>query len=279
MDDDVTDIDWWSHAEQQYEECWREFVGSPESFRAGANWLYGNGEFGAAALMFQKAIDLLHTVYCSPSIFFPREPAATRQPSSADLPIIDGYSSALGATLALHPDAPVGRSITEVTHRLTDIFFTCKRAGIPAGLYGNALRELEPTARRYGLFIDRSAFEEARPTVIHNQGIIASHSTVSGNALAFGEGAHSTVVGASSSATAEQITALLRQFLDELSRSDHADKSELESVAADACHELAQPTPRLTRLRVLGSGLAATVRGAGSLAALAIQIEQAIRGL
>jgi len=55
--------------------------------------------------------------------------------------------------------------------------------------------------------------------------------------------------------------------------------AELAAVAGEVGQELAAPAPRKTRLQILASGLAAAVRGTGPLAALAIQIEQAIHGL
>lgn len=273
----LTGRQWWADAEQRYEEYWREFAGSPESFSAGARWFYVSCEFGAAALLYQKAIDLLHTLYCCADLVL--VPATkSRQPSSADLPIIDGYHSSLGASLSLQPNAPVTSSVAEVTHRLTDIFFTCKRAGISASLYGNALLELEPTARRYGILIDRRAFAEPKATVIHNQGIMAGGGAiVSHVAVASGTGANASVA-TTAAVSADQVGALLRQFVDELSRSGHADKAELAATAEEACEELAAPAPRWARLKVLASGLAAAVRGTGSLAALAVQIEKAVHG-
>lgn len=234
---------WWADAEQRYEEYWREFAGSPESFSAGVRWFYVSGEFGVVALLYQKAIDLLHTLYCCADLLFVSA-TKSRQPSSADRLVIDGYHSSFGASLSLHPDAPVTGSVADVTHRLTDIFFTSKRAGMPASLYGNALLELEPTARRYGIFIGRRAFAEPKATVIHNQGIMASGGAgVSHVAVASGTGAHASVA-TTAPASVDQIGALLRQFVDELSRSEHADKAELAATAEEAREELAAPAPR-----------------------------------
>lgn len=275
----LTDAQWWNDAGHRYEEYWREFTGSPDSLSTGAQWFYMSGEFGAAALMYQKAIDLLHTLYCCNDLPTIRDIVGVRQPSAADLSITDGYRNSLGATLSQHPDAPVRDSITEVAHRLRDIFFTCKRAGLSVGLYGHALLELEPTARRYGVPIDRSAFAEPKSTVINNHGIVASGTAVvSGNALASGQGARA-VVAAAPRASAEEIATLLRQFIGELSRSGHAERAELVATAEEACQELAEPTPRLARLKILASGMVAALKGAGLLSALALQIEQAIHGL
>ncbi len=279
LPDDLTDVQWWVDAEHRYEEYWREFTGSPDSLSVGARWFYMSSEFGAAVLMYQKAIDLLHTLYCCNDIPLISEVVGVRQPSAVDLPITSGYHNSLGATLSLHPGAPVQGSVAEVADRLTDIFFACKRAGISAGLYGNALLELEPLARRCGIPIHRSAFAEDRPTVINNQGIVASdNAVVSGNALASGVGAHAAVVGTTPPST-DRIANLLRQFVEELSSSGHEDRAELAAAAEEACQELSEPAPRWARLKILASGLASAVRGTGALAALAVQIEQAIHGL
>lgn len=279
LPDDVTDAQWWNDAVRRYEEYWQEFEGSPDSLSAGAKWFYRSGEFGAAALTYQKAIDLLHTLYCCNDLETVRAAIGVRRPSETDLLITDGYRNSLGATLSLHPEAPVGASISEVTHRLREIFITCKRAGLSVGLYGNALLELKPIAGRYGIFIDPDEFKDPKGTVINNQGIMASdNAIVSGNAIASAYGAQAAV-GRISSVSADQITALLRQFIEELSLSAHVDKAELSATAEEACAELASPTPRRARLKILASGLAAAVRGAGSLAALAVQIEQAIHSL
>jgi hypothetical protein len=279
LPDGLTDEQWWDDAVRRYEEYWRDFAGSPDSLSTGANWFYHDGEFGAAALTYQKAIDLLHTYYCCNDLEIIRTAVGVRQPSAEDLRIIDGYQKSLGASLSLHPEAPVEKSVNEVAHRLRQIFITCKRAGLPAGLYGNAMLELEPIASRYGIFIDPDEFKDPKTTVINNQGIMAKdNAVVSGNAIASASGAHAAV-SATSSPSADQIADLLRQFIEQLSLSEHADKAELTATAGEACAELAMPAPRLARLKILAAGLAAAVRGFGSLAVLASQIEQAIHNL
>ena len=267
LPDNLTDQQWWADAEQRYAEYWREFIGSPESFAAGGRWFYGSGEFGAAALMYQKSIDLLHTLYCCGG--------SGRQPSAADLPMTDGYGNSLGATLSLYPDAPVKSSISEVTHRLTDIFFTCRRAGIRPGLYGTALIDLAPIAQRYGISIDRSAFAEREGSVINNNNVIATGTNI---AVAQGPGAHAAVTGPAA-VPIDQVFDLLRKFVDELSRSGSPDVTEIAQVVTDMGQELAAPAPRKKMLQIWASGLAQTVSGVGALAALAIKIEQAIHGL
>jgi hypothetical protein len=270
----LSDVQWWADAEQRYEEYWRAFLGEPETLRTGAHWFYQSGEFGAAALMYQRSIDLLHTRYCF-------EDMRHRQPSAADLAIVDGYLNSLGASLSMHPDVPAADSIAEVAHRLEDIRATCKAAGIPADLYRNALLNLERYARRFGVHINTAVLAEPKPTVINNQGIWASgHAVVTGNAVAPGGHAHAAAFGApQSQATPDQVSVLLEQFIAELARTGRPDRDDLAEVADEARRELAAPAPRLPRLRVLTKSLAAAVAGATSLAALAAQIEQAIHGL
>jgi hypothetical protein len=268
----LTDAQWWTDAGQRYEEYWREFLGEPETFQVGAAWFYQSGEFGAAARMYQHAIDLLHTRYCV-------EDMRRRHPSPADLAIIDGYLNSLGASLSMHPDAPVQDSIAEVAHRLEDMRQTSKAAGIQADLYRLALRKLEPMARRFGVHINTAVLADPKPNVI-NHGIFASdNAVVTGNAVAAGHGQAMISGAPQSQATPEQISILLRQFITELARSDRPDRSELAEAADEARQELAAPAPRMARVRILSKGLASAVAGAASLATLATQIEQAIHGL
>lgn len=83
LPDDLTDAQWWDDAVRRYEEYWRDFAGSPDSLSTGAHWFYLDGEFGAAALTYQKAIDLLHTYYCCNDLEIIRAAvgvSASRQP-------------------------------------------------------------------------------------------------------------------------------------------------------------------------------------------------------
>jgi hypothetical protein len=268
---ELTDAQWWNDAEQRYEEYWREFLGEPETFETGARWFYGSGEFGTALLLYQKAIDLLHTRYCFDTM-------RQRRPSAADLPIVDGYLSALGASLSLHPDAPVADSIAEAAHRLEDIRAACNAAGLSTNPYRQGLIELKPYARRFGVHINTAVLAEPKSTVINN-GIMASHSVVTGNNVASAPYAHATIVGTPQDTPHVQIAALLDQFVALLARSGRPDGQDLTDLAVDVRSELATPTPRIPRLKALASGLASAVAGASSLATLASQIEQAIHGL
>jgi hypothetical protein len=136
---ETDDVKWWAVAESQYKRHWRSYLGSPETLAAGGQHFYDSGQFGTALLLYQKAIDVLHTHYVFSSM-------QDRQPSPRDLPIIDGFVSALGASLSLHPGAPVADSVREVTHRLRTTSSACQRVGLPADLYLRALDDLARTA-------------------------------------------------------------------------------------------------------------------------------------
>jgi hypothetical protein len=137
--EEFTDAQWWANAERVYDERWRSFLGSPETFANGAGQFYLKQEFGVSALLYQKAIDLMHTLYDINSM-------RARQPSPRDLSILDGYLSALGASLSLHPEAPVAGSVREVTHRLRTIALACQSAGFSDSMYRQALDRLASTA-------------------------------------------------------------------------------------------------------------------------------------
>jgi hypothetical protein len=139
VDGELPDGQWFDVCTRRYDDTWREYVGSPETFAEAGRLCYGNGEFGVALLFYQKAIDLLHSLYDWGR--FER-----RQPSPADVAITDGYLNSLGATLSEHPAAPVDESVREVTHRLRTIATASAHAGINPQLYRNALDCLRRTA-------------------------------------------------------------------------------------------------------------------------------------
>jgi hypothetical protein len=135
VDPSLSDADWFALSADIYERTWRDHLGSPETFADAGRAHYGNQNFAVAMLFFRKAIDLLHTLYTSSEM-------SARQPSARDLAITSGFASSLGAALAMHPASPVADSVREVTHRLRTISSACKRAGLPAELYLNALQEI-----------------------------------------------------------------------------------------------------------------------------------------
>jgi hypothetical protein len=141
VDNSLSDTNWFAASERIYDQTWRSHGGSPETFAEAGQDHYNNQNFGVAMLFFRKAIDLLHTNYTSLNM-------SRRQPSAKDLAITSGFVSSVGATLAMHPATPVAESVREVTHRLRTISSACKRAGVPAELYLNALQDVGAAAPR-----------------------------------------------------------------------------------------------------------------------------------
>ena len=107
----------------------------PDDLGTRAQALYNNQDFAAAMTMFEKAIDMLHTLYIY-------ENMRQRQPSPADAWIVDGYVSALGATRAMNRDAEVTESVRTVTHRLRTISTRCNSSGIAPDLYLGGLNRI-----------------------------------------------------------------------------------------------------------------------------------------
>lgn len=111
----------------------------PEEIAKVAENLYGHQRFSEAIVQSERAIDLLHTLY----LF---EKMRQRQPSPADSWIVDGYTSALGATLAMDKSADVTESVRTTTHRLRTIMSATERVGIPANIYRDALTTMRSYA-------------------------------------------------------------------------------------------------------------------------------------
>jgi hypothetical protein len=115
-------------------------VTGPEKIAEEGKLLYGTQQFAEAASRYEKAIDLLHTLY----VF---ENMRQRQPSPADAWIVDGYVNSLGATLALDSSADVVDTVRTVTHRLRSITTAAERVGLPTTLYRAALDQMHFDAR------------------------------------------------------------------------------------------------------------------------------------
>jgi hypothetical protein len=139
VDDALPDDQWLAKSEGRYnrlvENCW----GSCETVGRGGQDRLEHRDFGTALFFFQKSIDMLHTNY----IFADMK---SRRPSAADAWIVDGYTSALAASLSQHPNAPVRDSVREVTHRLRTITSTCERVGLPPNLYREGLAQIALSA-------------------------------------------------------------------------------------------------------------------------------------
>lgn len=131
----LQDGEWLAHSEARYKEMVQHRWGSCETVGEGGRERYGHGDFGTALFFYQKSIDMLHTNYLFNQM-------RSRQPSAADAWIVDGYTSALGASLAKHPAAPVDSSVREASLRLRTIASACERVGLPSQLYRDALDQI-----------------------------------------------------------------------------------------------------------------------------------------
>lgn len=107
----------------------------PERVAKEAKLAYGTQQFAEAMRTYERAIDLLHTLYLFDNM-------RQRQPSPADAWIVDGYVNALGAALAMDAATPVEASVRTVTHRLRTIATACDHVGAPSQLYRNALAQM-----------------------------------------------------------------------------------------------------------------------------------------
>lgn len=139
VDASLPDAEWLAASEALYKKRIPSFYGSPETMAAGGEEHYGVADFGTAMFFYAKSIDMLHSAYGFSQM-------AGRRPSPADLPIVDGFTSALGAALETHPAAPVSYCVREVTHRLRSISTECDRVGASSDLYRSGLETIAVTA-------------------------------------------------------------------------------------------------------------------------------------
>ncbi len=83
---DLPNDEWLGRSEARYkrlvESCW----GSCETVAEGGKRSYETQDFGTALFFFQKSIDMLHSEYLFGKM-------QRRQPSAADVWIIEGYTS------------------------------------------------------------------------------------------------------------------------------------------------------------------------------------------
>lgn len=133
IDNSLPDDEWLARSQARFEQMIKNYYGSCETIGQGGQECYGYGDFGTALFFYQKSIDVLHTNYLVLQM-------RNRQPSPADAWIVDGYTSSLGASLAMHRAAPVDGSVREVTHRLRTIATACEQVGLPSQLYREALK-------------------------------------------------------------------------------------------------------------------------------------------
>jgi hypothetical protein len=140
VDASLSDGQWLAASKTLFDDRIHAFYGSPERMARGGEQHYRLFDYGTAMFFYAKSIDMLHTAYGFAHM-------AQRQPSSADLPIVDGYTASLGLALEFHPEAPVDACVREVTHRLRSISSECDRIGLPSGLYRSGLDSMAQSAR------------------------------------------------------------------------------------------------------------------------------------
>jgi len=133
IDGSLPDDEWLARSKARFEQMVKNYYGSCETIGQGGKECYGYSDFGTALFFYQKSIDVLHSMYLFGQM-------RNRQPSPADAWIVNGYTSSLGASLAMHPAAPVNESVREVTHRLRTIASACEQVGLPSQLYREALK-------------------------------------------------------------------------------------------------------------------------------------------
>lgn len=130
---------WLADGEARFEREVVKHFGSPETIAGGGMIAANRGDVAASLFFFQKAIDLLHTLYISSQM-------STRQPGPRDDVIIGRYLETLRGIRTAQPNGDVSLSVKEVTHRLRTISTTCEDAGLNPGLYLTALAELAAIA-------------------------------------------------------------------------------------------------------------------------------------
>lgn len=135
----MTDAQWVAESRSKAHALASRFEGSPENHGEAAKVRYGHQGFGVAAVLYGKAIDLLHTQYVVMNM-------QHRQPGPADTWIVDGFTASVGASLAMHSDAGLDDEVREATHRLRTIASMCERVGASSFLYRNALDQLSSNA-------------------------------------------------------------------------------------------------------------------------------------
>lgn len=131
VDATLPDAEWFSASTRLFESTVGQHYGSPDTMAAPGKEHYNNQNFGVAMLFFGKAIDMLQTAYCYSEM-------QQRQPSPADAWIINGYVSAIGASLSMHAQAAVGESARYTANMLKSIADACDRVGAPSTLYRDA---------------------------------------------------------------------------------------------------------------------------------------------
>ena len=130
---------WLAEGERRFADDVPAHYGSPESIAAGGMLALERDDTASALFFFQKAIDLLHTLYVSSRM-------QRRKPGPRDGALLDLYTRALRNVREVEPGADVSDSVREVTHRLRTISTACRDVGTDPSRYLDALTGLAAIA-------------------------------------------------------------------------------------------------------------------------------------
>lgn len=140
IDHGVPDDEWLTASNRAYIAEIDQHYGTPETMATPGKDHYGHQNFGVALFFYAKSIDMLQTAYCFNQM-------RDRQPSPADTWIVDGFVNSLGASLAMHADAPVGEVTMETMNMLRSIAEECQRTGVSDQLYASAVDKCSTEVR------------------------------------------------------------------------------------------------------------------------------------
>jgi hypothetical protein len=112
----------------------------PDDLAARAAMQYAAQEFASAFVSYTEAIDKIHAM-CVVTVPRYRE----RTPGEPDRRILEGLNDSLAAALAVNPRLEVASAVEHTMRWLGEI---ADEAGASAGLYLDAIRNIETTYRR-----------------------------------------------------------------------------------------------------------------------------------
>jgi hypothetical protein len=137
-DPSPNDAEWLSAGEARFHQLISNHYGSPDTIAAGGDERMAQDDPASGLYFYQKSIDTLHSIYVC-NFNDPGPGSWSRQPSGQDNSILDRYVSALRTVRQRRPAAPVGASVTEVTHRLRTISSRFEMYGLDPTHYFNTL--------------------------------------------------------------------------------------------------------------------------------------------
>ena len=112
----------------------------PDAKAVEAKDLYGHQSFAASLEKYNEAIDKLHTMYVIGGNRY-------RTPSSDDDPILNGFVSALGASLAMNSREPIDQAVAQACGYLRQIEELCIASGIDGRRYAVAIADIDRAYR------------------------------------------------------------------------------------------------------------------------------------